>query len=40
MMQFCQAMQSMTGKRMMGMMMCPMMQTQSSTATKAKHKFP
>lgn len=34
MMQICQSMHSMTGKGMMGMMMCPMMSTSSSTAAK------
>ena len=34
MMQMCQSMQSMTGKKMTGMMMCPMMSASSSTAAK------
>jgi hypothetical protein len=34
MVQMCQSMHSMTGKNMMGMMMCPMMSTQSSTGEK------
>lgn len=36
MMQMCQAMQAMTGKGMMGMMMCPMMSASSSTGAKGK----
>ena len=34
MVQMCQSMHSMTGKDMMGMMMCPMMSASSSTAAK------
>ena len=34
MMQMCQSMQSMTGKKMTGMMMCPMISASSSTAAK------
>jgi hypothetical protein len=34
--QICQSMHSMTGKGVMGMMMCPMMTASSSTATKAQ----
>jgi hypothetical protein len=34
MMQMCQSMHSMTGKKMTGMMMCPMMPGSSSTAAK------
>ena len=36
MMQMGQSMHSMTGKNMMGMMMCPMMSASSSTAAKAQ----
>ncbi len=34
MMQMCQSMHSMTGEKMTGMMMCPMMSASSSTAAK------
>jgi hypothetical protein len=36
MVQMCQSMHSMTGKNMMGMMMCPMMSVPSSTAAKGQ----
>jgi hypothetical protein len=37
MVQMCQSMHSMTGKKMMGMMMCPMMSVSSSTAKGQAH---